>query len=136
MVSSYFSRLTLDPRNADTIYLTGQSIKKSTDGGKTFTIIRGSPGGDDYHDAVDQSASIPEYMITASDQGSVVSVNGGATWSSWYNVPTGQFYYLATDNAFPVPNLLRPAGQRHGRDRQSQRLRRDQLSRLGPGRRR
>jgi photosystem II stability/assembly factor-like uncharacterized protein len=100
VVSSYFSRLTLDPRNADTIYLTGQSIKRSTDGGKTFTIVRGSPGGDDYH-ALWINPKHPEYMIAASDQGSVVSINGGASWSSWYNVPTGQFYYLAADNSFP-----------------------------------
>ncbi|HEV7432765.1 MAG TPA: hypothetical protein VGN77_06945, partial [Steroidobacteraceae bacterium] len=100
VVSSYFSRMTLDPRDADTIYLTGQSIKKSTDGGKTFTVVRGSPGGDDYH-YLWINPKHPERMITASDQGSVVSVTGGATWSGWYNVPTGQFYYLATDNAFP-----------------------------------
>jgi len=100
VVSSYFSRMTLAPNDPNTIYLTGQSIKKSTDGGKTFTVLRGSPGGDDYHDLW-INPKHPEYMITASDQGSVVSVNGGATWSSWYNVPTGQFYYLSTDNAFP-----------------------------------
>jgi photosystem II stability/assembly factor-like uncharacterized protein len=100
VVNSYFSRMTLDPNDADTIYLTGQSIKKSTDGGKTFTVLRGSPGGDDYHDLW-INPKHPEHMIAASDQGSIVSVNGGATWSSWYNVPTGQFYYLATDNAFP-----------------------------------
>jgi photosystem II stability/assembly factor-like uncharacterized protein len=100
VVNSYFSRMTLDPRDANTIYLTGQSIKKSTDGGKTFTVVRGSPGGDDYH-YLWINPKHPERMITASDQGSVISVTGGATWSSWYNAPTGQFYYLATDNAFP-----------------------------------
>ncbi len=100
VVNSYFSRMTLDPRDADTIYLTGQSIKKSTDGGKTFTVVRGSPGGDDYHHLW-INPKHPERMIAASDQGSVITVTGGATWSSWYNSPTGQFYYLATDNAFP-----------------------------------
>jgi hypothetical protein len=40
-------------------------------------------------------------MATASDQGVVVSVDAGKTWSSWYNQPTGQFYHLATDNRFP-----------------------------------
>jgi photosystem II stability/assembly factor-like uncharacterized protein len=100
VVNSYFSRLTLDPNDANTIYLTGQSVKKSTDGGKTFTVLKGSPGGDDYHDLwINPKHS--DHMIVASDQGSVISVNGGATWSSWYNAPTGQFYYLATDNAFP-----------------------------------
>ncbi len=100
VVSSYFSRMTLDPRDADTIFLTGQSIKKSTDGGKSFTVVRGSPGGDDYHHLW-INPKHPERMIAASDQGTVISVNGGMTWSSWYNAPTGQFYYLATDNAFP-----------------------------------
>ena len=36
----------------------------------------------------------------------------------------------------PVPDLQRPAGQRHGRHRQPQRLRRDHLPRLASGRRR
>jgi len=100
VVSSYFSRVTLDPHDADTVYIIGQSIKKSTDGGKSFTIVRGSPGGDDYHHLWINPAH-PERMVAASDQGTVVSVNGGLSWSSWYNSPTGQFYYLATDNAFP-----------------------------------
>jgi photosystem II stability/assembly factor-like uncharacterized protein len=100
VTSSYFSRVTLDPRDADTVYIIGQSIKKSTDGGHHFNVVRGSPGGDDYHHLW-INPSRPERMVAASDQGTVVSVNGGETWSSWYNVPTGQFYYLAADNAFP-----------------------------------
>ena len=45
--------------------------------------------------------STPNHMITASDQGTVVTVDGGAHWSDWYNQPTGQFYHLAADNRFP-----------------------------------
>jgi photosystem II stability/assembly factor-like uncharacterized protein len=100
VTNSYFSRVTLDPRDADTVYIIGQSIKRSTDGGRNFTIIRGSPGGDDYH-ALWINPAHPERMVAASDQGTVVSINSGASWTSWYNVPSGQFYYLATDNAFP-----------------------------------
>src|SRR3989442_5252733 len=40
-------------------------------------------------------------MSVGSDQGAVVSLDGGRTWSSWYNQPTAQFYHVATDNAFP-----------------------------------
>ena len=40
-------------------------------------------------------------MIVASDQGTVVTVDGGKTWSSWYNQPTAQFYHVATDDRFP-----------------------------------
>ena len=135
VTSWYESRLTVAPNDPDTLYTVGQSIHKSTDAGKTFTIIKGAPGGDDYHH-IWINPKHPERMITAADQGTVVSVNGGETWSDWYNQPTGQFYHLATDNRFPVLDLLRSAGFRHGRHRQPQRLRRDQLPRLASGRRR
>ena len=98
--SSYFGRVTVDPDNAETVYVIGRSIHKSTDGGKHFTIIKGSPGGDDYH-FLWINPKHPDHMITAADQGCVVTVNGGKSWSSWYNQPTGQFYHVATDNRFP-----------------------------------
>ncbi|HEV7490464.1 MAG TPA: hypothetical protein VGO25_06630, partial [Rhodanobacteraceae bacterium] len=72
----------------------------STDAGKTFTIFKGAPGGDDYH-YVWINPKHPNHIITASDQGTVVTVDDGAHWSDWYNQPTGQFYHLATDNRFP-----------------------------------
>ena len=62
--------------------------------------VQGAPGGDDYHFLWINPADTT-YMITASDQGAVVTVNGGKSWSSWYNQPTGQFYHLAADNRFP-----------------------------------
>jgi photosystem II stability/assembly factor-like uncharacterized protein len=96
----YESRITVAPDNPDTVYIVGQSIHKSTDAGKTFTIFKGAPGGDDYHH-VWINPKHPNHMITASDQGTVVTVDGGAHWSDWYNQPTGQFYHLATDNRFP-----------------------------------
>lgn len=96
----YFSRLTVDPRDPDTLYAMGQSIRRSRDGGKTWTEIKGAPGGDDYHFLwIDPQH--PERWIAASDQGATVSVDGGRSWSSWYNQPTGQFYRLATDRRFP-----------------------------------
>jgi photosystem II stability/assembly factor-like uncharacterized protein len=98
--SDYFSMAAVDPRNQDTVYVMGQSIRRSTDGGKTFDFFRGAPGGDDYHFLwIDPERA--ERMIVASDQGTVVTVNGGQSWSSWYNQPTGQFYHVATDDRFP-----------------------------------
>ena len=96
----YMSRLTVSPNDPDTLYTVGQSIHKSIDAGVSFEIIRGAPGGDDYH-YLWINPKHPERMITASDQGTVISVNGGASWSSWYNQPTGQFYHIATDKRFP-----------------------------------
>ncbi len=100
LANNYFSRLTVDPRDPNTIYVMGRSISKSTNGGKTFHFFKGAPGGDDYH-YLWINPDNPTYMITASDQGCVVSVDGGQTWSSWYNQPTGQFYSVAVDNQFP-----------------------------------
>jgi photosystem II stability/assembly factor-like uncharacterized protein len=96
----YFGRLTADPHDPDTVYIMGRSLRRSTDGGKTLTITKGAPGGDDYH-FLWINPERPERMILASDQGTTVTVDGGNSWSGWYNQPTGQFYHVATDNRFP-----------------------------------
>ena len=73
---------------------------RSSDAGQTFTAIKGAPGGDDYH-TIWINPEHPEIILLASDQGATITVNGGATWSSWYNQPTAQFYHVITDNRFP-----------------------------------
>jgi photosystem II stability/assembly factor-like uncharacterized protein len=98
--SDYFARLTIDPTNPDRVYAMGRSVRRSDDGGRTFQIVKGAPGGDDYH-YLWINPKQTDHMAVASDQGTSVSVNGGRTWSSWYNQPTGQFYHLATDDRFP-----------------------------------
>lgn len=100
LTSRYFSRVIVHPDDADTLYLMGRSIKVSHDGGKTLKVLRGSPGGDDYHDLW-LNPDNPENMIAASDQGTVVTLNGGTSWSNWYNQATGQFYCLHVDERFP-----------------------------------
>src|SRR6266851_4150180 len=96
----YFCEVSVDPKDAGTVYVPNTGLYRSRDGGKTFTLIKGAPGGDDYHQLwVDPDE--PQRMILGSDQGAVVTLNGGQTWSSWYNQPTGQFYHVATDNRFP-----------------------------------
>jgi photosystem II stability/assembly factor-like uncharacterized protein len=96
----YFCEVSVDPKDADTVYLPNTGLYRSRDGGKTFTVIKAAPGGDDYHQLwIDPDE--PQRMTLGSDQGAVVTLNGGETWSSWYNQPTGQFYHVATDNRFP-----------------------------------
>ena len=96
----YFAGVTVDPKDADTVYACNTTLYRSTDGGKTFLPWKGAPGGDDYHRLwIDPADS--RRMILASDQGTVVTVDGGRTWSSWYNQPTAQLYHVATDDRFP-----------------------------------
>jgi photosystem II stability/assembly factor-like uncharacterized protein len=100
LASGYFARLAAMPGDPETVYVMGRSIHRCDKGGSHCDIVKGSPGGDDYHDFW-INPKHPERMITGSDQGTVVTVNGGLSWSSWYNQPTGQLYHLATDNRFP-----------------------------------
>jgi photosystem II stability/assembly factor-like uncharacterized protein len=95
-----FACVTVDPKNRDTIYIANVSTYRSTDGGHSFTVIKGAPGGDDYHH-VWINPDNPQIIALAVDQGATISVNGGQTWSSWYNQPTAQFYHVITDNQFP-----------------------------------
>ena len=98
--SNYFNRVTVDPRDPDVVFLTGQSIRRCTGGGANCDIFRGSPGGDDYH-SIWVDPKNPGHIAEGSDQGASISVNGGRTWSDWYNQPTAQVYHVATDNRFP-----------------------------------
>jgi photosystem II stability/assembly factor-like uncharacterized protein len=96
----YFCGVTVDPHDPDTVYVNDTALYRSHDGGLTFTAIKGSPDGDDFHTLWIDPRD-PQRMISGSDQGASISLNGGRTWSTWYNQPTGQFYHIATDTAYP-----------------------------------
>jgi len=90
----------VDPKNPDIVYITTVVTWKSTDGGKTWVGLRGAPGGDDYQ-RMWINPNNPDILLDVSDQGAIISVNGGESWSSWYNQPSAQLYHVAADNAFP-----------------------------------
>jgi photosystem II stability/assembly factor-like uncharacterized protein len=92
--------LKVDPKDPNVVYSTSIVTLRSTDGGKTWISLRGAPGGDDYQNLWINPDN-PNILLLVSDQGAVVSVNRGATWSSWYNQPTAQLYHVAVTNTFP-----------------------------------
>jgi photosystem II stability/assembly factor-like uncharacterized protein len=96
----YMSEIFVDPKNADVVYVPSQNLYRSNDSGHTFTAIKGAPGGDDYHSVwIDPTNS--QRIMLGVDQGATISLNGGESWSTWYNQPTGEFYRVATDHRFP-----------------------------------
>ncbi len=95
-----FDEVRADPKNPDVVYVANVVTWRSADGGKTFRAFRGAPGGDDYH-RLWINPNDTNIILNAADQGAVITVNGGVTWSSWYNQPTAQFYHVNTDNDFP-----------------------------------
>jgi len=98
--SWYMGEIFVDTKNPDVVYVPLQNLYRSSDGGKTFTALKGAPGGDDYHTMWIDPVN-PQRIILGTDQGATISVNGGETWSPWYNQPTGEFYRVATDHRFP-----------------------------------
>ena len=102
----YFEHVVVDPHDPDLVYVSNVSVSRSKDGGKTWVPLRGSPGGDDYHQAW-IAPDDPATMVVGSDQGCVITRNATAddprevTWSSWLNQPTAQLYHLSVDYRFP-----------------------------------
>jgi photosystem II stability/assembly factor-like uncharacterized protein len=96
----YFGEIAVEPDNPDIVFSCNVNVFRSDDGGHLFVPFKGAPGGDDYH-ALWIDPRNPAHRILGVDQGAVVSVNGGKTWSSWYNQPTAQLYHVVTDNSFP-----------------------------------
>jgi len=90
----------VDPKNPDIVYTVNTASYKSTDGGNNFTGFKGAPGGDDPQQLwIDPTNG--QRMLFGYDQGAIVTLDGGTTWSSWYNQSTEQIYHIAVDNSSP-----------------------------------
>ena len=96
--SWYYSQVTADPLNENTLYVMNLQVLRSIDGGKSFETVR-VPHGDTHAMWIDPKDS--KRMINSNDGGGTISFDAGATWSSIYNQPTAQFYHVTTDNQFP-----------------------------------
>lgn len=90
----------VDSKNPDIVYCASTVTMRSADGGKTWSGFRGAPGGDDYQNLW-VNPNDPDIILLVSDQGALVTVNKGRTWSSWYNQPTAQIYHVAVTPTFP-----------------------------------
>ena len=90
----------VDPNNPDVVYTMGTAVYRSTDGGRTLVAFKGAPGGDDpnqcWIDAIN-----PDHIIYGGDQGASISLDGGRSWTLWYNQATAQVYKVSTDDRYP-----------------------------------
>ncbi len=101
----YFCKLAVDPKDPEAVYVSNVAVSRTLDGGKHWVALRGSPGGDDYHQLW-INPDDPGTMIVASDQGAIIThdARGDAkrvTWSSWMNQPTAQLYHISVDYRKP-----------------------------------
>jgi len=98
--ASDFAEIKVHPKNKDIVFSANVVSWKSMDGGMTWSAFKGAPGGDDYH-GIWINPDNPDIILMAVDQGATITVNGGRTWSSWYNQPTAQLFHVSTDNQWP-----------------------------------
>jgi photosystem II stability/assembly factor-like uncharacterized protein len=98
--SNYFGRVYCDPKNPDIVYVMQTTTYRSSDGGRAFVAWKGTPSGEDDH-VLWIAPEDPNRIIEGTDQGAVITFDGGKSWSTWFNQPTGQFYRVSTDNSFP-----------------------------------
>ncbi|HEX9365617.1 MAG TPA: hypothetical protein VF921_03260, partial [Vicinamibacterales bacterium] len=97
---NYSSGVWVDPKNPDIVYTIATTAYRSLDGGATFAAMKGAPGGDDPQQMwIDPTNG--QRMFLGYDQGATISLDGGQTWSSWYNQATAQVYHISTDTSWP-----------------------------------
>ncbi|MFQ5689977.1 MAG: WD40/YVTN/BNR-like repeat-containing protein [Gemmatimonadota bacterium] len=94
----YYTHIYADALDENTVYALNTSYYKSIDGGKTFQSIR-VPHGDVHGLWVNPTN--PDLQIVADDGGAQVTVDGGRTWTTYFNQPTAQIYRVFVDDRFP-----------------------------------
>jgi len=97
---SYSSGVWVDSQNPDIVYTISTTVYRSMDGGKTFAAFKGAPGGEDPHCAwIDPTNG--QRIFFGFDQGPAITLDGGQSWSGYYQVPIAQVYHIATDSQYP-----------------------------------
>src|SRR5260370_2305908 len=66
--------LAVDPKNPDVVYSASTVTRRSTHCGKTWTGLRGAPGGDDYHKNWINPYN-PRIILISSDTGAIIRVH-------------------------------------------------------------
>jgi len=94
----YYTHLTADPQDPDTVYSIGLRFWRSVDGGKSFEGVS-TPHGDNHDLWINPDNT--KIMIEANDGGGTVTLDGGETWSTLHNQPTAELYRLTVDEGFP-----------------------------------
>lgn len=93
----YFSEITADPKDMNTLYVMNVGFWRSIDGGKSFSGLSIDHG--DCHDLWINPQNT-DILILGDDGGASVTYNRGVSWSD-LDIPTAQFYHVSVDNNFP-----------------------------------
>ena len=98
---SYFSKIRVDPRDPERVWLGGVALTMSTDGGRTFTTDSVAQHAHADHHAIWIDPANPEHVLLGNDGGVYSSRDRGRTWIYHDNLPIAQFYDIAIDDREP-----------------------------------
>jgi photosystem II stability/assembly factor-like uncharacterized protein len=94
----YFSRLIVDPSDADHVFFASEDLIETRDGGRTFEDIS-SAVHQDHHDF--WISRDGRRIIEANDGGAPISIDGGKRWDWRFNVDLAQVYHIGYDRQNP-----------------------------------
>jgi len=98
---SYYSRIYVDPREANRVYLMGSNrgFYVSDDAGRSFHDVFSNVHGEDHALWIDPDNT--NHLVIGGDGGVSISYDRGLTWLFRLNLPIGQFYNIAVNNRDP-----------------------------------
>jgi photosystem II stability/assembly factor-like uncharacterized protein len=96
----YFSKIRVDPSDADRLYVLGVQVHVTEDGGRTWRSDGARSPHVDHH-AMWIDPSDPDHLVLGNDGGLYLSHDRGRTWDFTANLPITQYYAIAVDMREP-----------------------------------
>ncbi|MDC7993788.1 T9SS type A sorting domain-containing protein [Altibacter sp. HG106] len=90
----YFGNLRVNPNDPDDVFVLGQSLARTFNGGGSWNAVNGMHVD---HHAIEFSRNNPNFILAGNDGGAYVSTNGGSSWNKFVNLPITQFYNIEVD---------------------------------------
>ncbi|MEM8908411.1 MAG: T9SS type A sorting domain-containing protein, partial [Bacteroidota bacterium] len=109
----FFGNIRVSPNNPDDVFVLGQTLYRSGNGGNFFGQIAEEVHVD-FH-ALEVHPLNPNFIVLGCDGGVYISNNGGASWEHIQNLPITQFYTCELDES--IPNRYYGGAQDNGTNR-------------------
>jgi photosystem II stability/assembly factor-like uncharacterized protein len=100
----YYNEIFVDGHDPETIWSPQTNFFRSTDGGKTWSMVPMQGVHVDHHEII-FDATDRNHIIIGNDGGLYETYDGMKTWRHFTNLPLSQFYRVSTDNARPFYNV-------------------------------
>ncbi len=97
----YYSKLRVDPRDPEHLWMLDAYLFESRDGGKTLRSDSTGLGIHTDHHALWIDPDDPRHMLLGNDGGLYRTHDGARTWAFHDNLPIGQYYDVSVDAATP-----------------------------------